>query len=85
MVALATLLTFVVIALGIMRFIGDTPLIAKGVAMSVPSLQGKTVAEAQQIANQSDTQLLVVGERESDRYPAGEIMHQTPVPGSASL
>jgi len=81
MLALATLLTFVVIAFGIMRFFGDTPLIAKGVAMSVPSLQGKTVAEAQQIASQSDTQLLVVGERESDRYPAGQIMHQTPVPG----
>jgi len=79
--SLATLLTFVVIALGIVRFFGDTPLITAGVAMSVPSLQGKTVAEAQQIANQSDTQLLVVGERESDRYPAGQIMHQTPVPG----
>lgn len=75
------LLAFILIAMMMSRAIGDMPLIKNGVALSVPSMLGKSVEEAQRIASEQDMELLVVGARESDRYPAGQILQQSPVPG----
>jgi beta-lactam-binding protein with PASTA domain len=78
---IAMTVAFAMIVMGIIRFIGESPPIVKGAIATVPSLMGKTVAEASKMARDQDTELIVVGERESDRYAAGQIMHQTPVPG----
>jgi hypothetical protein len=76
-----TLLTFLLIVLGIIHYVGETPPIVKGAVLTVPSLAGKTVDEARKVAAENEMELLVVGERPSDRYSAGQIMHQSPVPG----
>jgi serine/threonine-protein kinase len=77
----ATLLVFVMLVLGIARFFGDAPPIVKGAALNVPSLAGKSVDEARKLAADQGLELLVIGERPSDRYPVGHVMHQSPVSG----
>ncbi|HEX3245694.1 MAG TPA: PASTA domain-containing protein [Chloroflexota bacterium] len=78
---IATLLAFVMITLFMLHMSGEVPFIGRGVALNVPSVLGKTVPEAQQVAGQQEMQLQVIGSRESDRYAAGRIMQQSPVAG----
>jgi hypothetical protein len=77
----ATLLVFGLAVIGITRVFGDAPSIVKGATQSVPSLAGKSVEEARKVAAEQGLELLVIGERPSDRYPVGQVMHQSPVPG----
>jgi serine/threonine-protein kinase len=69
------------ITLFMLHMSGEVPFIGRGVALNVPSVLGKTVPEAQQVAGQQEMQLQVIGSRESDRYAAGRIMQQSPVAG----
>jgi serine/threonine-protein kinase len=77
----ATLLVFVMVVLGIARLFDNAPPIIKGAALNVPSLAGKSVEEARKLAADEGLELLVMGERPSDRYPVGHVIHQSPVPG----
>jgi serine/threonine-protein kinase len=77
----ATLSVFVLAVLGVARIFDGVPPIVKGATLSVPSLAGKSVEEARKITSEQGLELVVVGERPSDRYQVGSVMQQSPVPG----
>jgi eukaryotic-like serine/threonine-protein kinase len=77
----ATLSVFVLAVFGFARVFDAAPSIVKGATLNVPSLPGKSVDEARKIASEQGLDILVIGERPSDRYPVGQVMQQSPVPG----
>lgn len=61
--------------------IGGLPQFTDRFGVTIPNVEGKSVSEAQAVAQQRGLELAVIGERESDRHPRGVVIQQSPVSG----
>ncbi|MFN0073648.1 MAG: PASTA domain-containing protein [Chloroflexota bacterium] len=77
-------LLFAVVFTGLHQFSSTLPLFSEQLVTEYPHVVGSTVAEAKQRASASRLELVVLGERPSERYRRGQVVQQSPIPGSQS-